>query len=224
MARCCSANTAKVWWPPLATTPKSSSLWFNTPVAYAPFLQGLRVKRFNLRVIFRMLKIIKTSFPVLLGVALMGASMHGVRAQSTLEPTQLLLKIEASAQVNADDTGRPSPIKLRIYELKELASFEEADFFSLQSDDKAALGAALLFRDELTLQPGGTHRIERKSHPDTKALAILAAYRDLSTTWRYTSTLKPAPKAAWYRALIPANKLDLTIKLQHQGIVVIQNP
>ena len=146
-------------------------------------------------------------------------------AQEAKEPTKLLLKIEAVAATNPDDSGRPSPIKVRLYELKDSNSFGEADYFGLNSADKSILGADLLSKDEFILRPGESKTIERASHNQTTALGILAGYRDLAnSTWRVIQPLKEAPTAAWYRALLPSNKLHMTIQLQPQGIVLIPAP
>jgi type VI secretion system protein VasD len=83
----------------------------------------------------------------------------------------------------------------------------------------------MLGKDEFILRPGETKTIERASHNQTTALGILAGYRDLAnSTWRVIQPLKEAPAAAWYRALLPSNKLQMTIQLQPQGIVLIPAP
>ena len=148
-----------------------------------------------------------------------------VQAQEVKEQTKLNLLIEASAGVNPNTSERASPIKVRIYELKDSASFSEADYFSLDGTDKATLAADLLAKDEFILRPGENKRIERKSNPQTTAIGVLAGYRDLpNATWRAVHKLKPAPEASWMRFAIPAPKLELTVQLQPQGIVLIEAP
>ena len=143
--------------------------------------------------------------------------------QEIKEPTKLLLTISASAQVNQDTSLRPSPIKVRIYELKNSSAFSEADYFSLDTTDKVTLAADMLAKDEYILRPGEDRKIERDSNPQTVAIGVLAGYRDLpNTTWRAVYKLKEAPAAAWYRMLIPANKAELFIQLQPQGIVLLE--
>jgi type VI secretion system protein VasD len=148
-----------------------------------------------------------------------------VCAQDVKEQTKLNLLIEASSGVNPNTSERASPIKVRIYELKDSASFSEADYFSLDSTDKATLAADLLAKDEFILRPGENKRIERKSNPQTTAIGVLAGYRDLpNATWRAVQPLKPAPEASWMRFAFPAPKLELTVQLQPQGIVLIKAP
>lgn len=161
---------------------------------------------------------------IILLLALLGISIHG-HAQEAKEPTKLSLTIEATSGVNPDISLRASPIKVRIYELKDNAAFVEADYFSLDNTDKTTLGADLLAKEEFILRPGEKKIIERKSNPQTTAIGVLAGYRDLSNaTWRVVQVLKPAPEVSWYRFAIPANKLEILIQLQPQGIVLIDTP
>jgi len=132
-----------------------------------------------------------------------------------------MLQIETSTQVNPDEKGRAAPIMVRVYEFKNTATFESADFFTLQNDGKNALGADALAMDEYILRPGEKRVIERKSSPETVAIGVLAAYRDLGkSVWRATWVMPAAPDAAWYRAAIPANKANLKIYLDQQAISI----
>ena len=161
-------------------------------------------------------------FCALITLAFISPSVH---AQEVKEQTKLNLLIEASAGVNPNTSERASPIKVRIYELKDSASFSEADYFSLDGTDKATLAADLLAKDEFILRPGENKRIQRKSNPQTTAIGVLAGYRDLpNATWRAVHKLKPAPEASWMRFVIPSPKLELTVQLQPQGIVLIEAP
>lgn len=155
---------------------------------------------------------------------LFACAMH-LHAQDAKEPTKLVLNIEAATGVNPDTSLRPSPIKVRIYELKDSASFAEADYFSLDTTDKVTLAADMLAKDEFILRPGESRTIERKSNSQTTSIGVLAGYRDLpNSNWRAVFKLKEAPAASWMRALIPANRTELIIQLQPQGISVAEKP
>lgn len=157
----------------------------------------------------------------MLGALLGACSSTGQPAP--LEPSKLDLTVVASDDVNPDDKGRAAPIMVRIYELKTDVAFQEADFFSLQKQDKLILGADMLARNEFILRPGETRTIQRKTHPNTTAIAFLAGYRQLGTaTWRTVYKLKPAPEAAWYRAVLPAYKAILKIDLQTSDIKITE--
>lgn len=138
------------------------------------------------------------------------------------EQTRLELVVIAEAEVNPDDKGRPAPVLVRIYELKSGAAFEAADYFTLHGNDKALIGSDMLVREEFILRPGETRAIRRKSHPDLGAIGVLAGYRDLGASdWRAVRPVEPAPEIAWYRAVLPARKLKLEIRLQARGIRLV---
>lgn len=135
------------------------------------------------------------------------------------EQTKLEITLSAEAGVNPDDKGRAAPILVRVYELKSEGTFESADYFSLYNNDKALIGSDLLVRDEFILKPGDVKTIRRKSHPDLAAIGVIAGYRDLAQAdWRMVQKIDPAPEVAWYRSVLPANKVRLQIDLQAKGI------
>jgi type VI secretion system protein VasD len=93
--------------------------------------------------------------------------------------------MKANKDVNPDINDRPSPIVARIYELKSLSVFNNADFFNLFEQDVALLSEELLMRDELHFQPGEIKKLERDLQPDTRYLGVIGAYRDIeNATWR----------------------------------------
>lgn len=147
------------------------------------------------------------------------------QAQEAKEATKLQFSIEAAPGVNPDTSLRPSPIKVRIYELKDASSFSEADYFSLDTTDKVTLAADMLAKDEFILRPGESRSIQRKSNTQTTAIGVLAGYRDLpNATWRVVYKLKEAPEASWMRMLLPSNRAELLIQLQPQGIAMTEKP
>jgi type VI secretion system protein VasD len=101
-------------------------------------------------------------------------------------PTVVKGKIEVSLKSNPDGNGKPSPVVVRIYELKDASSFAKADFDKLYPEDAQVLAADLLLREERILRPGEQHVISpREVQKDTRFLAVFAAYRDLDrATWR----------------------------------------
>lgn len=136
---------------------------------------------------------------------------------------QLSLHVLAGKAVNADEQGRASPVLVRIYELKRGDALMAADYFSLESDDKAHLGENVLARDEFILRPGETRDIQRKSHPEATAIGVFAGFRSLEkATWRQVHELPPAPDAAWYRALSPSSEVHLNIELDRQSVSITQ--
>ncbi|MEW8523017.1 MAG: type VI secretion system lipoprotein TssJ [Candidatus Thiodiazotropha endolucinida] len=99
--------------------------------------------------------------------------------------SSVAVTMSAAQSVNPDINDRPSPIVARIYELKSLSVFNNADFFNLFEQDVALLGDEMLMRDELHFQPGEVKLLERELQPDTRYVGVIGAYRDIeNATWR----------------------------------------
>ena len=123
-----------------------------------------------------------------LGVALLGCA-------SAPKPTQVAGTIEASAQDNPSASRRPSPVLVRIYELKSVATFNSADFMSLYQRDQAELAADLVGREEFVLAPGASKPYAKTLSPDTRFLGVVAAFRDLENArWRSVVAIQPGKK------------------------------
>jgi type VI secretion system protein VasD len=127
------------------------------------------------------------------------------------EPLRLDLSVNASASVNPDDRKRPAPILVRIYELKNADAFNQADFYSLQDQDKTVLADDLVARDQFLLRPGESKFLARFANSASTTLGVIAAYRDLpNSVWRATWPLPATAKAAWYRR-VPKLKLIVDV-------------
>lgn len=106
-------------------------------------------------------------------------------ASAPPKPVQTQATLVASADVNPDSEGRPSPVVVRIYQLQGDAEFNDASFFALFDNDKATLGSSLIMRDERTLFPGQKTPLNLALAPDARFLGVVAAYRDIrSSRWR----------------------------------------
>ncbi|RQS18314.1 type VI secretion system lipoprotein TssJ [Burkholderia sp. Bp8998] len=137
------------------------------------------------------------------------------------EPIRLDMRVNALPDVNPDDRGRAAPIVVRIYELKNDGAFDAADFFTLQTQDKTVLADDVAKRDELQLRPGEHRTFVRRPDPDTKAIGVIAAYRDLpNAVWRAVYAMPAAPDRAWYRLFTP--KLKLTIDLEARAVKITE--
>lgn len=108
-------------------------------------------------------------------------------------PTIVKLSVEALAGVNPSASGRPSPIVVRIYELKSRAAFDHADFFTLWGHDQTALddeknGAKI----EYTLRPGDHQSVDQPVQPGTKFIGVVAGYLNLEgSRWRAVADVPP---------------------------------
>ncbi len=99
--------------------------------------------------------------------------------------TKVNVSISVSSLVNPDINGRPSPIVLRLYELKNIGKFEEADFYKLFEDHEGALGSDLVASEKFHFKPGDTKTLNHTVSPDTKYLAVTASFRNFNqSVWR----------------------------------------
>ncbi len=127
-------------------------------------------------------------------------------------PTVVNGTIKVSATVNPSASQRPSPLLLRVYELKSDASFNSADFMALYQRDQAELAADLSSREEYMLEPGETKKFSKKLAPETRFIGVLGAYRDLEhAVWRKIVPVPPSEKPQ--ALLIQANELSIDVAL-----------
>ncbi len=109
----------------------------------------------------------------------------------SLFPTKISSKIFASFEINPDENMRPSPLVIRIYELKSINAFNDANFFKLYDEEGATLGSDLLSREEFELSPGQGREFERKANEQSRYFAVVAAFRDIENVqWRASKALE----------------------------------
>ena len=101
------------------------------------------------------------------------------------KPSPTHAQITVSGDVNPDSSGRPSPIVVRVFQLRNDGEFASADFFALYDKEKETLGASFISREEYVLAPGETRKFDMPINPEARFLGVLAAYRDIrSAHWR----------------------------------------
>lgn len=121
-------------------------------------------------------------------------------------------EVLASDAINPDGEGRPSPIVVRLYELKTLGTFNTAEFFPLFDEEAATLGDDLVYREEFSLIPGGKKLFTRTPAADTQYLAIIAAYRSIDqATWK---AAVPIPAERVTNLIIQLDRLSVSIRAQ----------
>ena len=128
----------------------------------------------------------------------------GVREELPV-PVELILSV--SEKANPTESGRPSPVHLRVFELSNVTAFETADFFELQAGDGAK--AETVESNEYVLLPGEVRVVRKRAATDARFIGVVAAYRDLEgSVWRASVPL-PAPHFAgrvWGGALSPGRR------------------
>jgi type VI secretion system protein VasD len=125
-------------------------------------------------------------------LALTIASVVG-GCSSAPKPFKSRIAIEAAADLNPDQRGRPSPVAVKLFELRSLAVFERADFFSLFDRERETLGGELVARDEWVIKPGDRFMQERSFSGETRFVGIVVGYRDLERSrWRLSIPIDAA--------------------------------
>jgi type VI secretion system protein VasD len=135
---------------------------------------------------------VTTIHPRIAAAASLAAALVACSSPPPKAPTVLAGSIQVSQQVNPNTSQRPSPLLLRVYELKAVAAFNGADFMSLYQRDQAELGGDFVAREEFVLAPGETRAFRKTLSPDTHFLGVVAAFRDLDrSTWRSVVAVDP---------------------------------
>jgi len=122
------------------------------------------------------------------GAVLSGLLIAGCATTAKLmepDPAKVVIRITSSTDLNPDMMGRPSPIVVRVYELKSDDILNNADFFALYEQDTSILGSDMTGRDEMEIPPGENITIEKELNIDARYIGVIAAYRDLdNAVWR----------------------------------------
>lgn len=107
------------------------------------------------------------------------------------QPLDVQVRVVAASDVNPNRNGRPSPVFLRVFELRDSSKFMNAQFDDVTLHADTTLAGTLIGREERIVAPGSTVMLALKIDPQTRLLGIVAEYSDLANSrWRATS---PAP-------------------------------
>lgn len=120
-------------------------------------------------------------------------------------------RIVVGANVNPGYEGQPSPVVLRIYQLKAPGLFKTADFYALYNDGKATLGEDLLAHEQLDVRPGDILSYQRDWDDKTRYIGVLAAFRDIEKANWHAVTAVPAEGTV--PLMIQVNELSVKLTL-----------
>jgi type VI secretion system protein VasD len=120
-------------------------------------------------------------------------ALVGCAGPRPVMPAPYTVVISANTSINPDRENRATPVQVRLFELQNSSNFERIDFYTLFDKDEQALGADVLSKEQLTLQPGQKIRLYRKAKPEARMLGIFVAFKNLeSSTWRVVTPLPQA--------------------------------
>lgn len=129
----------------------------------------------------------KNSLFRLILIGLLAVAIAGLLGACAGAPKReaLGMQVTATADVNPDMQGRPSPVILHIMELNSTEQFNRLDYMGLTQPSGSALGSELLSKNRLVLQPGESKELPMELNPMTTAIGLVAGYRDIdNATWR----------------------------------------
>lgn len=134
----------------------------------------------------------KVSYKGIALLAIAALMLAGCAQERQPDPTRIDLLLSASPAANPDRNDRPSPVLVRVYELRSAGAFETSDFFALLEQDRGVLGAEMLNRWEFQLAPGETITLDTGFQTDSAYIAVIAAFRDIERAqWRAISAVSP---------------------------------
>jgi len=131
---------------------------------------------------------------LLCGAVLMGTSLAmGCTAIPGKTPVAVLLDVGPAVNPNID--GAPSPVVVRVYELKSLKAFAAASYFDLVDNEAKVLGGELLASHEYELAPGQKQALQAEYSSDAGFIGVIAGFRDIqSAQWRDAIALRKGGK------------------------------
>ncbi|MFE8100792.1 type VI secretion system lipoprotein TssJ [Brenneria goodwinii] len=145
--------------------------------------------------------------------------LSGCASSSHSEPSTYILNFYAHPDIND-----AAPLKVRVLLLKSDADFMSADFYSLQNNAQAVLGANLLNADEFFLMPGQLNRTSTGQPPtDARYIGIMAEYQVLDgKKWRISLPLPTTNKDSFYKFWKwSSNELKASVFLDIDGVRVV---
>ena len=102
------------------------------------------------------------------------------------------LAVASQPNVNPDHSSRPSPVLVKIYELRNDLAFKQAEFTTLFDTPLQVLGADLIATDELVFIPGEARRVAYHPNPNTRFVGIVAGFRQMDRAlWRVIKPVDP---------------------------------
>jgi len=116
---------------------------------------------------------------------IVAAMMSLVGCATILPSHKLNAKIIASNGVNPNEYGRPSPVVIVLYQLKNIKAFNSADFATLYENPSQALGGDFVSQEQVEVAPGETSVFKCKLDPKTQYLGVVAAFSQFDkASWR----------------------------------------
>jgi type VI secretion system protein VasD len=121
------------------------------------------------------------------------------------------LAVASQPNVNPDNSGRPSPVIVKMYELRGDLAFKQNDFYTLFHEPAKALGSDLIAADELVFVPSEARVISYEPMTATRFVGIVAGFRQMERAqWRTIISVDPEEKNTIRIELMDASLVLIT--------------
>ena len=110
-----------------------------------------------------------------------------VKVELPKEPPKIPinLTLQASATINPSESNRPSPVVVRVYQLKDDAGFRAASYEKLFDEDVTLLEKDLIHRTPFTVRPGEQTTVSVPFSQEIRFIGIAAFFRQYDgKQWR----------------------------------------
>lgn len=129
---------------------------------------------------------------LLLTACVKDAATPETTAEAQAQTAVVELHFHAIGGLNPSTNGQAAPVRVRLFELKNAATFARSDYFALADRAQSTLGLDLLDQDEVIVQPGEQLNIRRDLNPVTRQIGLLVGYRELDRAqWRTVISVPP---------------------------------
>lgn len=148
---------------------------------------------------------------LLLLAMLASACSGGVRKEL---PVPFELTIMASERLNPTESGRASPVVVRVFELADRGFFRSADIFTLLGEESGASNAEVIEVQGFSMMPGEIRVVRRLATLGARYVGVVAGYRDVErSVWRELAALPPPYYAGrlWSDGVSPERKYEVLV-------------
>lgn len=130
------------------------------------------------------------------------------------------IQFTTSSYINPDFKNRSLPVLIRIYQLSQADAFNEATFHQLWLYDEQILGASLIKRQEIELNPNSLLVVKLTPEKNAHYLGIIALYRNPKhSQWRLIENIpnKVVAVISHVSIKISGDKLSLLSEAQDKS-------
>ncbi len=99
----------------------------------------------------------------------------------------------SSEHINPTDSGKPRPVQLRLYQLKNDVGFRNASFEDVWKNDEEQLGEDMLDRQEFPVYPNARKEVDFERNPEAQYIVAAALFRSPKGKQWFTAFELPPP-------------------------------